>query len=325
MTKTALLSGITGQDGSYLAEFLLDKGYKVAGIIRRASSFNTGRIDHLMTNENLTLYHGDLTDAASLVRVMQLAMPDEIYNLGAQSHVRVSFDMPSYTYDTIANGTLNILTAARQIVPHARFYQASSSEMFGSSPGPQDEWTKFKPCSPYGCAKVAAYYQTINFRESHGMFAVNGILFNHESPRRGETFVTRKITKAAARIAAGLQDTLHLGNLEARRDWGYAGDYVEAMWLMLQQAIPQDFVIGTGECHSVREWLELVFSKAGLSVSKHVAIDERLFRAAEVDYLQANATMAKAGMGWEPKVKFAELAEMMLTADTDAICTTCHK
>lgn len=319
--KTALISGITGQDGSFLAELLLDKGYQVHGIIRRASSFNTARIDHIF--DRLTLHYGDLCDAASLSRIFHVCEPDEVYNLGAQSHVRVSFDMPGYTYDTIANGTLNMLECARQIVPHCRFYQASSSEMFGRSPGPQSELTRFQPCSPYGCAKVAAYHQVVNYRQSHGLFACNGILFNHESPRRGETFVTRKITKAAARIAAGLQDTLYLGNLDAMRDWGFAGDYVEAMWLMLQHDEPDDFVIGTGESHSVQEWLATVFEAAGLRIEDHVKFDERLLRASEVDFLQADATKASAYLGWMPKVKFAELAAMMLEADQASLCVAC--
>ncbi len=321
MPKTALITGVTGQDGSFLAELLLAKGYVVHGLIRRSSSFNTGRIDHIF--DQLHLHYGDLTDAASLCRVVQLVHPDEVYNLGAQSHVRVSFDMPAYTYETIALGTLNLLEAVRQIVPHARFYQASSSEQFGSSPGPQNEETLFKPRSPYGCAKVAAFHQVVNYRESYGMFAVNGILHNHESPRRGETFLTRKVTKAAARIKAGLQDKLHLGNLDARRDWGFAGDYVEAMWLMLQQDTPQDFVIGTGESHSVRDWLELVFAAAGLDVDRHVEFDKRLLRSAEVDFLEADASKAERVLGWKPKVRFKELAAMMLKSDMESLCLTC--
>ena len=319
--KTALISGVTGQDGSFLAEFLLDKGYEVHGIIRRASSFNTARIDHIF--DRLTLHYGDLTDAASLSRIFHVSEPDEAYNLGAQSHVRVSFDMPAYTYDTIATGTLNMLECARQIVPHCRFYQASSSEMFGKSPGPQNELTRFQPCSPYGCAKVAAYHQVVNYRESHGMFATNGILFNHESPRRTPTFVTRKITHAAARITAGLQDTLYLGNLDAVRDWGFAGDYVEAMWLMLQHDRPDDFVIGTGESHSVQKWLATVFDAAGLDIASHVKFDERLLRASEVDFLQADASKAREVLGWEPRIKFDELAAMMLEADQASLCAAC--
>lgn len=321
--KTALITGITGQDGSYLAELLLSKGYSVHGIIRRSSSFNTGRIDHVY--DQLHLHYGDLTDAASIARVMQEVEPDEVYNLGAQSHVRVSFDMPVYTYETIAIGSLNVLEAVRQHAPYARVYQASSSEMFGSSPGPQNEETPFRPCSPYGCAKVAACHQVVNYRQSYDLFACNGILFNHESPRRGETFVTRKITRAAARIKAGLQDKLYLGNLDAKRDWGFAGDYVEAMWLMLQKDEPDDFAIGTGESHSVSEFLETVFSAAGLDISEHVETDPRLFRAKEVDFLQADASKAKDVLGWEPTVRFGELAEMMTHADMDALCVSCGR
>lgn len=321
MTKRALITGITGQDGSYLAELLLSKGYEVHGMIRRASSFHTGRIDHIF--DQLHLHYGDLTDSASISRIIQISEPDEIYNLGAQSHVRVSFDMPQYTSDTIVVGTLGILEAMRQHAPYARLYQASSSEMFGASRGPQNELTQFRPRSPYGCAKVAAFHQVVNYRESYGLHASNGILFNHESPRRGETFVTRKITKAAARINAGLQDKLHLGNLDARRDWGFAGDYVQAMWLMLQRDEPVDLVIGTGESHSVREFLELVFDKAGLDIAEHVEFDPRLLRAAEVDFLQADASKAANALNWTPSVRFEELAGMMLEADVDALCLAC--
>lgn len=323
MKSTALLTGITGQDGSYLAELLLAKGYDVHGIVRRSSSFATGRIDHIF--DKLHLHYGDLTDAGSLCRVVKLCQPDEVYNLGAQSHVRVSFDIPQYTYESIATGTLNMLEAVRQFAPEARFYQASSSEMFGNSPGPQNEQTPFTPCSPYACAKVAAFHQVVNYRQSYGMFAANGILFNHESPRRGETFLTRKVTKAAARIAAGLQDTIYLGNLAAARDWGYAGDYVEAMWLMLQHDIPDDFVIGTGETHAVVEWLDLVFRKAGLNYNDHVEFDGRLKRPAEVNFLQADASKAERVLEWRPKVKFHQLAEMMLHADMGELCMTCKR
>jgi len=318
--KKALITGITGQDGSYLAELLLKKGYEVWGIIRRSSSFHTGRIDHLYKdpheNPRLRLVYGDLTDGGNLSTIINEVKPDEVYNLGAQSHVRVSFDTPIYTADTDALGTLRLLEAIRCSDRPAKFYQASSSEMFGKASGtPQTEKTPFYPRSPYGCAKVYSYWQTVNYREAYGLFACNGILFNHESPRRGETFVTRKITRAATRIKCGLQDKLYLGNLDAKRDWGFAGDYVEAMWLMLQADEPDDYVIATGESHSVREFVEEVFGYLDLDWRKFVEIDPRYFRPTEVDYLQGDASKAKRILGWEPKVTFKELAKMMTDAD----------
>src|SRR5919106_1055289 len=289
-TKRALVTGISGQDGSYLAELLLEKGYEVHGIVRRSSSFNTDRIDHLYhdpheTGVRLFTHYGDLSDPVALTKLLYELQPDEIYHLGAQSHVRVSFDIPEYTFDVTAAGTLRLLEAIRESGVNTRFYQASSSEMFGSAPPPQSESTPFHPRSPYAVAKVAAYWATVNYREAYGLFACNGILFNHEGPRRGETFVTRKITRALARIKHGLQDKLYLGNLDAKRDWGYAPDYAEAMWLMLQADEPEDFVIATGETHSVREFLELAFSHAGLDWEAHVEIDPRYFRPSEVDVL----------------------------------------
>ncbi len=318
--RKALVSGITGQDGSYLAEFLLGKGYEVHGIIRRSSSFNTGRLDDIYQDPHesgarLKLHYGDLNDASSLNRILREVQPDEIYNLGAQSHVRVSFDIPEYTAEITGVGTVRLLEAAREVVQQARFYQASSSELFGSSPPPQNEETPFHPRSPYAAAKAYAFYIVQNYREAYRMHASNGVLHNHESPRRGETFVTRKITKAVARIKHGLQDKLFLGNLDAKRDWGFAGDYVEAMWLMLQQEQPDDFVIATGECHTVREFVTEAFGYAGLDWQKYVEIDPRYFRPAEVDELRGDMSKAKRVLGWEPKVRFQELVQMMVDAD----------
>lgn len=322
--KRALLTGLTGQDGSYLAELLLEKGYEVHGIIRRSSSFNTGRIEHLYRDPHeegtrLFSHYGDLSDPVALTRLIYELQPHEIYNLGAQSHVRVSFDIPEYTFDVTGGGTLRLLEAIRESEVKTRFYQASSSEIFGSSPPPQNEATPFHPRSPYAVAKVAAYWSTVNYRESYDMFAVNGILFNHESPRRGETFVTRKITRAVARIKAGLQDKLYMGNLDAERDWGYAPDFVEAMWLMLQADEPDDYVVATEEKHSVREALEIAFGRGGLEPEKHVEIDPRYFRPAEVDSLLGDAAKAREKLGWEPKVKFRELIELMVDADVAAL------
>jgi GDPmannose 4,6-dehydratase len=321
----ALITGITGQDGSYLAEQLLERGYEVHGIVRRSSSFNTDRIDHLYrdpheTGVQLFTHHGDLSDSVSLTKLLYEVQPDEIYHLGAQSHVRVSFDIPEYTFDVTGAGTLRILDAIRESgITGARFYQASSSEMFGAAPAPQSESTPFHPRSPYAVAKAAAYWATVNYREAYGMFAVNGILFNHESPRRGETFVTRKITRAVARIRSGLQDKLFLGNLDAKRDWGYAPDYTDAMWRMLQAGEPEDFVIATGETHSVREFLELAFEHAGLDWEPHVEIDPRYFRPSEVDELLGDASKAKEKLGWEATVGFEELARIMVDADVGAL------
>ena len=316
----ALLTGISGQDGSYLAELLLDKGYEVHGIVRRSSTFNTHRIDHLYrdpheTGVKLFTHYGDLADSVSLAKLLYELQPDEIYHLGSQSHVRVSFDIPEYTFDITGGGTLRILEAIRESGVQPRFYQASSSEMFGSAPPPQSETTPFHPRSPYAVAKVAAFWATVNYREAYGLFAANGILFNHESPRRGETFVTRKVTRAVARIRAGLQDKLYLGNLDARRDWGYAPDYVEAMWLMLQADEPEDFVIATGETHSVREFVEAAFEHAGLEWEPHVEIDPRYFRPSEVDELLGDASKAAERLGWRPKVAFDELVKIMVDAD----------
>ncbi|MBL7133898.1 MAG: GDP-mannose 4,6-dehydratase [Phycisphaerae bacterium] len=321
MNKKALITGITGQDGSYLAEFLLDKGYEVHGIIRRSSTFGTERIDHVYhdphdVGSRLFLHYGDLTDGAGLRQVLTACEPDEIYNLGAQSHVRVSFDQPVYTVQTNAVGTLRLLEAVRDLNMPVRFYQASSSEMFGEvAETPQSETTPFHPRSPYGCAKVYSYWQVRNYREAYGMFAANGILFNHESPRRGETFVTRKITRAATRIKEGLQDKLFLGNLDAKRDWGFAGDYVEAMWLMLQHDQGDDYVVATGRTHSVREFLDEVFTRLDLDWRKYVEIDPRYFRPAEVDLLLGDPTKAREVLGWEPKVALKGLAEMMVAHD----------
>ncbi len=320
--KKALITGITGQDGSYLAELLLEKGYQLWGIMRRSSSFHTGRIDHLYKDPHehprLRLVYGDLTDGNNLSTIINEIQPDEVYNLGAQSHVRVSFDMPIYTADVDALGTLRLLEAIRSSDKPAKFYQASSSEMYGKVvEAPQTEKTPFYPRSPYGCAKVYSFWQTINYREAYGLFACNGILFNHESPRRGETFVTRKITRAATRIKLGLQDKLFLGNLEAKRDWGFAGDYVEANWLMLQQDKPDDYVVATGESHSVREFVDEVFGYLELDWQKYVEIDQRYFRPSEVDYLQGDASKAKKVLKWEPKVTFKELARLMTDADME--------
>jgi GDPmannose 4,6-dehydratase len=318
--KKVLITGITGQDGSYLAELLLQKGYEVWGIVRRSSSFHTGRIDHLYKDPHehprLRLVYGDLTDGGSLSTILNDIKPDEVYNLGAQSHVRVSFDTPIYTANVDALGTLRLLEAVRMMKKLAKFYQASSSEMYGKVVEiPQTEKTPFYPRSPYGCAKVYSFWQTVNYREAYGLFACNGILFNHESPRRGETFVTRKITRAAARIKLGLQDKLYLGNLDAKRDWGFAGDYVEAMWLVLQQDKPDDFVIATGETHSVREFLDEVFGYLNMDWHNYVAVDSRYLRPTEVDVLQGDASKARKVLGWQPKITFKELAIMMTDAD----------
>jgi GDPmannose 4,6-dehydratase len=311
-----MVTGITGQDGSYLAELLLEKGYRVVGLKRRTSLINTDRIDDIFEDPNLKLEYYDLNDVGSLYRLIIEYSPDEFYNLAAQSHVRVSFDIPENTVDGVAMGTLRILEALRTISPHTRFYQASSSEMFGDNPeAPQSEETALQPASPYACAKVFAHNIVRNYRQGYGMHLSSGILFNHESPRRGETFVTRKITMAAARIKLGLQDKLYLGNLDAKRDWGYAKDYVEAMWLMLQQDEPDDYVIATGETHTVREFLQEVFDHAGLDVEKHVEIDERLFRPHEVPLLLGDANKAKEKLNWEPKTKFKELARLMYNQD----------
>jgi len=318
--KKALITGITGQDGSYLAEFLLSKGYEVHGIIRRASTFNTARIDHIFVdphdpNARLFLHYGDLSDSEQIANIIYNIKPDEVYHLGAQSHVRVSFDMPEYTGNVTALGTTRILEAIRRSGNNIKFYQASSSEMFGSSPPPQNEETPFRPRSPYACAKVYAYWMTVNYREGYGIFACNGILFNHESPRRGETFVTRKITRAVANILAKKQDKLYLGNLDAQRDWGFAPEYVEMMWKMLQNDEPEDFVIGTGEAHSVREFVEEAFSYVGLNWEDYVKIDPRYFRPTEVEVLIADSTKVRKKLGWKPKIKFKELVKIMVDAD----------
>ena len=336
--KRAFITGITGQDGSYLAELLMKKGYEVHGLIRRSSSFNTGRIDHIYrdpheTGVRLLLHYGDLNDASSLNRVLREVKPDEIYNLGAQSHVRVSFDVPEYTGEVDALGTVRILEAIRETALNTKFYQASSSELFGKVvETPQRETTPFYPRSPYACAKAYAYYITVNYRESYNLFACNGILFNHESPRRGETFVTRKITRAAARIKLGMQTCLYLGNLDAKRDWGYAGDYVELMWLILQQPEPEDYVIATGETHSVREFAEKAFARLGMQLAWQgtgvhekgictktgkimIEIDPKYFRPTEVDLLLGDPAKAKQKLGWEPKITFEVLVNMMVDAD----------
>ena len=321
MTRKALITGITGQDGSYLAELLLSKGYEVHGIIRRASTFNTGRLEPIYADPHsgksrLFLHYGDLSDASALARLVGKVQPDQVYNLAAQSHVRVSFDSPEYTTDITATGAVRLLEAIRETGIQPRFYQASSSEMFGQvTETPQTEKTPFHPRSPYGCSKAYAYWITVNYRESYGLHASNGILFNHESPRRGETFVTRKITRAVAHIQAGLQQKLYLGNLDAKRDWGYAKEYVEAMWLMLQQLEPDDYVIATGETHSIREFLDVAFGHVGLDWRKHVEIDSRYYRPAEVDLLIGDYSKARQKLGWEPKTKFAELARLMVDAD----------
>ena len=320
--KKAFLTGITGQDGSYLAELLLGKGYEVHGLIRRSSTFNTDRIDHLYRDfhdpdTRLFLHYGDLSVSGQLMDLLHSIAPNEIYHLGAQSHVRVSFDMPEYTGDITGMGTLRILEAIRKTGIKTKFYQASSSEMFGAATPPQSEKTTFHPRSPYAAAKVYAYYIVQNYREAYGIFAANGILFNHESPRRGETFVTRKITRAATQIKLGLKEKLYLGNLDAKRDWGFAGDYVEAMWMMLQQEKPDDFVIATGETHSVREFAEKVFAKLGLDYNKHVMVDQRYFRPTEVDVLLGDSAKAKKILGWQPKISFENLIDMMIAADLE--------
>lgn len=325
--KIALVTGITGQDGSYLTELLLEKGYEVHGLVRRASTFNTGRINHLYQdphdkNKSLFLHHGDLADAGTIRKIIYQSKPDEIYNLGAQSHVKVSFEIPEYTMDVTGNGALRILEAIRDFQNDTnkkiKFYQASSSEMFGSSLPPQNEKTPFQPQSPYGAAKVFAYNMTNLYREAYGIFAVNGILFNHESPRRGETFVTRKITRGIARIKAGLDKKLYLGNLDAKRDWGYAPEYMQAAYLMMQRSKPDNFVIGTGETHTVREFIELAFKEAGLgNWKKYVEIDKRYLRPAEVHHLVADTTKAKKILGWSPRTKFKDLVKIMVKADME--------
>lgn len=324
LLKKALITGITGQDGSYLAELLLEKGYEVHGIIRRASTFNTGRIDHLYADPHINgvrlfLHYGDIADSTNLIKLLYQIQPEEVYHLAAQSHVRVSFDIPEYTGDVTALSTIRILEAIHQTGVGSRFYQASSSEMFGKAHEvPQTESTPFHPRSPYGAAKVYAYWVTVNYRESYDLFACNGILFNHESPRRGETFVTRKITRAVARIKAGLDKELYLGNLDAKRDWGYAKEYVEAMWMMLQQEKADDYVVATGETHSVREFLDEAFSYVGLDWHDYVKIDPKYYRPAEVDLLIGDATKARAQLGWKPKTSFKELVRLMVDADISA-------
>ena len=324
--KRALVTGITGQDGSYLSELLLSKGYEVHGIVRRASTFNTERLEHLYRDPHdpqarLVLHYGDMADGTGLRRILEKVRPEEVYNLAAQSHVRVSFEEPEYTADAVATGTLRLLDALRDYSAvsgrQARFYQASSSEMFGSAPPPQDESTPFHPRSPYAVSKVAAYWFAVNYREAYGMFIANGILFNHESPRRGETFVSRKVTRAAARIKLGLQDKLYLGNLDARRDWGFAGDYVEAMWLMLQRDRPGDYVVATGESHTVRELVEAAFGHVGLDWPAHVSTDPRYFRPSEVDHLRGDPRKAQEELGWAPRMRFQELVRMMVDADLE--------
>lgn len=324
--RRALVTGITGQDGSYLTEFLLAKGYEVHGIVRRASLFNTDRIDHLrhdpqVEGANLALHHGDLADGTALRRVLEQVEPDEVYNLGAQSHVKVSFEVPEYTADINALGTLRALTALRDYVSHTgrsvRFYQAGTSEMFGGAKPPQNESTPFVPRSPYAASKVAAHWYAVNYREAYGLFICNGLLFNHESPRRGETFVTRKITRAAGRIKEGLQEKLYLGNLDARRDWGFAGDFVEAMWLMMQKDEPDDYVIATGRSHSVREVVEIAFGTLDLDWTRHVEFDSRYLRPTDVDALEGDASKARARLGWHPRMDFRTLIELMATHDLE--------
>jgi len=321
MTKKALITGITGQDGSYLAELLLSKGYEVHGIKRRSSSFNTARIDSVLPdwherNARLLLHFADLADSTSLIKLLYRLQPDEIYHLGAQSHVKVSFEIPEYTGDISALGTTRLLEAIRETGIKTKFYQASSSEMFGrASEVPQQETTPFRPCSPYACSKVYAHWMTVNYREGYGLFACNGILFNHESPRRGETFVSRKVTRAISRIRAGMQKKLYLGNLEAKRDWGYAPEYVEAMWHMMQLDKAEDFVVATGETHSVREFVECAFHYVGLDWKKYVEIDSAYFRPTEVDVLQGDARKSEHAFGWRPKVKFHDLVRLMVDAD----------
>ena len=325
--KRALITGITGQDGAYLAELLLAKGYEVHGVIRRASTFNTDRIDHIYQDPHvpgtrLFLHYGDLADGTGLRRILEAVKPDEVYNLGAQSHVKVSFDQPEYTADVVATGTLRLLEALRDYINisgrEVRIYQAGSSEMFGDAAPPQLETTPFRPRSPYAIGKVAAYWFAVNYREAYGMFVANGILFNHESPRRGETFVTRKITRALGRIKVGLQERLYLGNLDAKRDWGFAGDYVEAMWRMLQQDRPDDFVVATGETYSVREFLEAACACLDLDWKAHVSIDKRYFRPTEVDVLLGDPSKARAALGWVPEVSFQQLVRMMVEHDLEA-------
>jgi GDPmannose 4,6-dehydratase len=333
--KRALITGVTGQDGSYLSEFLLKQGYEVHGIIRRTSTFNTDRIDHIYEDPHkegarLLLHYGDLTDGTTLRRILEEVQPIEIYNLGAQSHVRVSFDSPEYTVDTVGMGTLRLLEAIRDYQHRTgiqvKFYQAGSSEMYGLVQAvPQDEKTPFYPRSPYACAKLYAHWQTVNYRESYGLFACNGILFNHESPRRGQTFVTRKITSAVAQILLGKQKKLYMGNLDAKRDWGYAKDYVRAMWLMLQQDQPDDYVIATGETHSVREFLDLAFGHVNLNWEDYVEFDDRYLRPAEVELLIGDSTKARQKLGWEPSVTFRELVALMVEADLQALGYTSPK
>lgn len=324
--QKALITGITGQDGSYLAEFLLAKGYEVHGVVRRSSTMNRERIDHLHEttigqSPAFHLHYGDLADSSSLQYILEDVKPTEVYNLGAQSHVRVSFDMPEYTADVTGVGTLRLLEAIRRVVPKTRFYQASSSEMFGGvQEQAQSETTPFHPRSPYAVAKVYSFWQTVNYREAYGMHASNGILFNHESPRRGESFVTRKVTLAAARIKYGLQKKLYMGNLDSRRDWGFAGDFVEAMWLMMQQEKPDDYVVATGETHSVKELLEVAFAHVGLDWQEYVEIDPRFYRPSEVDFLLGDPAKAKKVLNWEPKVTFKGLIGMMVEADLDTVC-----
>lgn len=324
MSKSALVTGITGQDGSYLSELLLSKGYTVHGVVRRSSSFNTGRINHIYSDPHemgrrLVLHYGDLTDSTGLRRIIEDSQPDEVYNLGAQSHVKVSFELPEYTADADAMGTLRLLDCVRDHVQHAgravRFYQAGSSEMFGAARPPQNEDTPFYPRSPYAVSKVASHWYCINYREAYGLFISNGLLFNHESPRRGETFVTRKITRALGRIKYGLQDKLYLGNLDAKRDWGFAGDYVRAMWMMLQHSQPDDFVVATGESYSVRDFLEESFNYAGVEWEKHVEIDPKYFRPTEVDYLMGDSDKARRVLGWKPETSFKQLVRMMVDSD----------
>ena len=323
-TKTALITGVTGQDGSYLAELLLNKGYDVIGVKRRTSTISTGRIDHIFNNPNFELRYGNMIDSGAIYRLLKEYNPDEVYNLAAQSHVRVSFETPEETANIVAMGTLKLLEAIVNFNRDIKFYQASSSEMFGDNPEtPQNELTRLMPASPYACSKVFAHNLIRNYRESYKLHASSGILFNHESPRRGETFVTRKITLAAARIKLDSQDTLRLGNLDAKRDWGFAGDYVEAMWLMLQQEKPDDYVIATGETHSVKEFLNFVFEHAGLDVEKHVQIDKRLFRPHEVPLLLGDPTKAKEKLGWEPDITFSGLAKMMYEADLNMVKKQC--
>jgi len=330
MSKSALITGVTGQDGSYLAELLLSKGYTVHGIIRRSSSFNTARIDHVYQDPHasarrLNLHYGDLTDSTGLRRILEMAQPDEVYNLGAQSHVKVSFENPEYTADSVAVGTLRLLDCIRDHTAHSarkvRFYQAGSSEMFGAAKPPQNEATPFYPRSPYAVAKVAAHWWAINYREAYNLFICNGILFNHESPRRGETFVTRKITRALGRIKAGLQKKLYLGNLDSRRDWGFAGDYVEAMWMMLQQPEPDDFVVATGEAYSVRQFLDEAFNHVNLDWKEYVEIDPQYFRPTEVDYLLGDPSKALKKFAWKPKTSFRQLVHMMVDADLQLALT----